>query len=121
VFTLENPGKGRPKGSVSKTTLILRDILDTNGINLVEQILFRIPKLEPEVQVKTLIALLPYVYPKLVSHTLETKTPEQLALESLSGDALEQEVFKVLEAKHGKIIEINPANRAQKETPKETP
>jgi hypothetical protein len=68
------PGSGRKKGTPHKKSLLVREILENHGINLVEQILVRLPQLDKNDQVKALTQLLPYVYPKLVS--AEISTPE---------------------------------------------
>jgi hypothetical protein len=63
---------GRKKGTPHKKSLLVREILENHGINLFEQILVRLPKLEPRHQMQALTAMLPYVYPKLNSHELST-------------------------------------------------
>lgn len=61
-------GAGRKKGTPDKKSLLVRELLENNGINLIDEILVRLPKLRhQEDQVKALIAMLPYVYPKLTS------------------------------------------------------
>lgn len=61
------PNAGRKKGSVNKKSLLVKDVLESHGINLVEQIVIRLKEISREDQVKALTALLPYVYPKLAS------------------------------------------------------
>lgn len=56
---------GRKPGSVNKSSLLVREVLDNHGINLAEQIVVRLQKLTSLEQVRALTALLPYVYPKL--------------------------------------------------------
>lgn len=58
---------GRKKGTPSKKSLLVREILENNGINLIEKIIEILPALEPEEKVRALIQLLPYVHPKLTS------------------------------------------------------
>lgn len=84
-------GSGRKKGSINKSQFLVREVLDNHGIDLVEQILFRLKTLTKLEQVKALIALLPYAYPKLntVEHSLwmppgaGVANPEREALPSV--------------------------------------
>lgn len=62
-------GSGRKKGTPDKKSILVREILESHGINLVEQIIVRLPKLKTEEQVKALIQLIPYCYPKLTAIT----------------------------------------------------
>lgn len=68
---------GRKRGSTNKKSRFVHDILETHGINLVEQIVVRLAKISTEDQVKALCGLLPYVYPKLTSveHSGEISNP----------------------------------------------
>lgn len=56
---------GRKPGVMNKKSVLIRDILESHGINLVEQIIVRLKDISKEDQVKALVSLLPYVYPKL--------------------------------------------------------
>jgi hypothetical protein len=73
-------GKGAPKtggrqpGSLNKRTQLVSEILEANGINLVQMILNKIPLLDESEQVRAITALLPYVYPKLTAS--EVTAPE---------------------------------------------
>lgn len=58
---------GRKKGTPDKKSLLVREVLENHSINLAEQIVVRLPKLTSLEQVRALIQLLPYVYPKLTS------------------------------------------------------
>lgn len=63
---------GRKKGTPDKKSLLVKEILENNGINLVEKILNELPELSSNDRVKALVQMLPYVYPKLVSAELTT-------------------------------------------------
>lgn len=65
---------GKKKGSVNKSSLLVREVLDNHGINIVEQILVRLPQINKDKQVQALCALLPYVYPKLTSTDVNLTT-----------------------------------------------
>lgn len=75
---------GRKRGGVNRSSLAAREWFEERGIDLIEQILGRIPKLQPYEQVIAFTKLLPYVYPKLNSVTIEAKTAEQMEVERLS-------------------------------------
>lgn len=62
-----HPNAGRKKGTPHKKSALVREILENNGINLVEEILVRLPGLSKDEQVKALTQMLPYVYPKLTA------------------------------------------------------
>lgn len=68
-----HPKAGRPKGSRNKRTVFAKDVLEAAGVDLIHQILARIPKLSPENQVKYLNELMPYVYPKLQATEISIK------------------------------------------------
>lgn len=102
---LAKKGPGRPKGSKNRRAQSCREYLEEKSINLIEQTLARIPNIkEPKDQVDALIKLFPYVYPKLTSITVETKTPEQLEVESLSLEELR---------KHAKTIVLSNEDYAK--------
>jgi hypothetical protein len=61
------PGSGRKKGTPHKKSILVKEILDSHGINLIEQIIVRLKDISKVDQVKALMQLLPYVYPKLTS------------------------------------------------------
>lgn len=54
-------------------------MLERHDFDLVEQILARLPEVETEKQIDTLMGLLPYVYPRLsaIHHTVETPPAEK--------------------------------------------
>lgn len=61
------PGSGRKLGTPHKKSLLVQDILESHGINLIDQILVRLKELKQDQQVDALIQLLPYCYPKLTA------------------------------------------------------
>jgi hypothetical protein len=61
------PTSGRKKGTPNQKSVLVRETLEAHGINLVEQILVRLPQVSRETQIKALVQMLPYVYPKLIS------------------------------------------------------
>jgi hypothetical protein len=62
---------GRQKGTPNKRTALMADLLESQGICLVDIILMIVPVLEPNKQVDVLMGLLPYVYPKRREHVYE--------------------------------------------------
>ena len=64
---------GREKGTHDKRTMLVRDILEHNGINLIDEITRLIPLLDIKDQVAALTALVPYVYPKLTSTEIKSE------------------------------------------------
>lgn len=84
------------KDRVRRSSLSAREYLTDKKINLIEQVLARIPKLDLKDQVESLIKLFPYVYPKLQTITVETKTPEQIELESMSTNELYEKVKTIV-------------------------
>lgn len=60
-------GSGRKAGTPHKKSLLVKEVLENHGINLAEQIVVRLPKLSTLEQVRALVQLLPYVYPKLTA------------------------------------------------------
>jgi hypothetical protein len=90
---------GRRPGSVNKKSLLVKDILESHGINLIEQILVRLPELPREVQVDTLLKLAPYCYPKLaqieVSGNIDVKDRLLAEVSNEDLDAILTEAKKV--------------------------
>jgi hypothetical protein len=89
------PNAGKKKGSKSKKSLLVKEILDSHGINLIEKINQKIPLLAADEQVKTYIALLPYVYPKLtaIDHSGTITTNQSGSIQvRLSEDELKAEL-----------------------------
>lgn len=74
-----HPAAGRKPGSVNKDQLAVREILhelavDNGGeFNVVKEIVARFKQVSPEYQIKALISLMPYVYPKLsqIEHRID--------------------------------------------------
>lgn len=58
-------GSGRKPGTPHKKSMLVREVLENHGINLVEQILVRLPQISRDNQVKALLAMLPYAHPRL--------------------------------------------------------
>jgi hypothetical protein len=58
---------GRKPGVKNKASFLVKEVLESHGINLAEQIVVRLPKLSALEQVRALVQLLPYVYPKLTA------------------------------------------------------
>jgi len=58
---------GRPPGSKNLKSILAREALEKLDVDLIKAILSRIGKLPIELQVKYLVDLMPYVYPKLTS------------------------------------------------------
>lgn len=57
-------GSGRKRGTSNKSTRTLLDALDSHGVDIVAQIIERVPQLSVEKQVEVFLDLMPYVYPK---------------------------------------------------------
>jgi hypothetical protein len=56
---------GRKRGTPNQTTLLFRDALASNGLDLAAEIVRLLPMALPEKQIDVLVQLLPYAYPKL--------------------------------------------------------
>ena len=93
------PNAGRKPGSINKKSLLVKDILETHGVNLIEQILVRLPQLSREVQVETLLKLAPYCYPKLaqieVSGNIDVKERMLAEVSNEDLDAILTEAKKI--------------------------
>lgn len=75
------PNAGRKKGSLNKSTLLLRDILAARQIDIVEELLDLIPDLEPFQQVQTYLKLMEFAYPRLAAiqvQQVDANTPAAL-------------------------------------------
>lgn len=72
--------QGRPKGAITKKSYFIRETLELHGIDLVEQILVRLNALAKKDQVAALLALMPYVYPRLNSVEVHNMQPPQALL-----------------------------------------
>ncbi len=82
------PNSGRKAGTPHKKSLLVKEVLENHGINLAEQIVVRLPKLSPLEQVRALVQLLPYVYPKLASilHTGSISINENILEEATDAE-----------------------------------
>lgn len=67
-FQVGNPGK--PKGAVSKR-LDVREMLESKGINVFDEILALLPKLNPSMRVRTLLEIAKFGYPTLKSSEIQ--------------------------------------------------
>lgn len=64
-------GSGRQKGTPNKKSLLVHEILENKGINLIEKITELFQVVSEQEQLKALVQMLPYVYPKLTSTELK--------------------------------------------------
>lgn len=69
------PGSGRKAGTPHKKSLLVKEILENHGINLIEQIIVRLSALSKKDQVDALLKLVPYCHPRLnvIEGTFESK------------------------------------------------
>lgn len=77
----ENPkGKGRPKGSINRVNLALKEELDNAGFNIVEKLveLYRTGDFDDKDRSRILFRLMEYTHPKLKEREV-----------SLTGEAVE--------------------------------
>ena len=58
---------GRKKATPNKRSLLVREILEANSIDLVPQLIARINQLPHNSQIPFLMQLLPYCYPRLTA------------------------------------------------------
>lgn len=89
---------GRRPGTVNVRTMLLKRFLEAENVNVVQQLVALIPDLSPEMQAKVWLGLMPYLFPRLSSITVE-KTPEQEELEKLTTDELINRARPIIEAK----------------------
>lgn len=73
--TSGNPA-GRPKGSANKITGEMRERIQRIVDALEEDVINDLKRLEPRERVKTYVALLEYVTPKLTRASMEHECPE---------------------------------------------
>lgn len=90
-------GAGRKKGTPHKKSLLVKEVLDNHGINLAEQIVVRLPKLSSLEQVRALVALLPYVYPKLTNVMVDADIKVNSWLDK-PREELRQKAIEILKA-----------------------
>lgn len=55
---------GRKKGTLNKSSLGFKEVLETNGLDLLEEIIEITASLKPREKVDVYASLLPYTYPK---------------------------------------------------------
>lgn len=68
---------GRKPGSPNRKQQLVREILDARNFSLIDEILDRLHEVDEVTQLKTLIALAPYVYPRLNTMTIEGALPTE--------------------------------------------
>ncbi len=108
------PGPGRPKGSVAKRTQLLRELLDSHGINPVEQLMACIAQVkDPKDRGELWAKVIPFYYPKLNAITIEAKSPEAIEVETMSLQDLENKARQILEKSNVTTLEIKPGNSPQ--------
>lgn len=79
-----HPNAGRPKGSLSKKTLLkTTEVLVNANKNPVEEILKLLPFVDEETQIKTWLSLLPYIEAK-ITEIEKPANPAQDAAEKLA-------------------------------------
>jgi hypothetical protein len=94
---------GRQKGSLNKSTLMLRESLDLLKLNVPEKLAELIPQLPIEKQADVLLKIMPYLYPQLkhsefvadsiLNNTQDVESAPQSSLANLSSE----EKIKILE------------------------
>lgn len=89
---------GRKPGSVNIRTLLLKRFLEAENVNVVKELIALIPELSTDMQAKVWLGLMPYLFPRLSSITVE-KTPEQEELEKLTTEELINRARPIIEAK----------------------
>jgi len=94
---------GRQKGSLNKSTILLKESLDSLKLNVPEKLAELIPQLPIEKQADVLLKIMPYLYPQLkhsefvadsiLENTQDTESAPQSSLANLSSE----EKIKILE------------------------
>jgi hypothetical protein len=89
----ENPkGKGRPKGSINRVNLALKDELDNAGFNIIEKLveLYKTGDFDDKDRSRILFRLMEYTHPKLkerevslAGDIVESPTPVNISLTDL--------------------------------------
>jgi len=77
-------GSGRRAGTPNRTTRVLKDILDSKGVDPAEALCDLLPKLSAKEQSHVLLELLSYVYPRRKAVDAESVDLEQPLLSSFS-------------------------------------
>jgi hypothetical protein len=62
-----SPTAGRKPGTRNKKSLLVLEVLENNGIDIVQRIIEELPALKPVERVDALTKLLPYCFPKLTA------------------------------------------------------
>jgi len=85
-------GSGRKPGSKNKKSFLVLEVLENNGIDIVQKIIDSLPSLQPQDQVKALIALLPYCFPKLTAIEVSggMNLQDERPLKEISNEDLDQ-------------------------------
>jgi hypothetical protein len=86
--TPKPPTSGRRPGVVNKKSLLVRDVLEENGINLVKLILGTVREMSPTDRADVLLRLMPYVYPTLSATQININTEENRQLREVSDATL---------------------------------
>jgi hypothetical protein len=81
--------RGRPKGSLNKKSLLLKDSFEAKGFDLLTEILKRLPALDPKDQVSALLQLMPYAHPKLSSVQIVAPPDDERPLKDIEDSVLE--------------------------------
>lgn len=85
---------GRTKGTPNSRTLQFVEMLESTGLNLVEEIVALLPKLEPDRRVYALLAMLPYYYPKRANVTVKEFSEDDAS--ALSNEELISKAKEIL-------------------------
>lgn len=88
---------GRRSGSKNRRSGLLKDILESNGFDLVSEIIETLGYIDdPNDRATQLMKLLPFVHPRLSAIEVTQKTPEQEEIEALTPFELERKVKQML-------------------------
>lgn len=89
--------RGRPKGSLNRSTLGLIAVLDDLGFDAIEQFIGCVSQIEdPNDRATQIAKLFPYQYPRLANIQVEQKTDAQREIENLTPQQLEAKVRGML-------------------------
>lgn len=84
--------KGRPKGTLNKTTLLFQERLKASGVQIEKEIAQAIHSQNAEM-LKALTGLLPYVTPRLKEIETDTKPPIDITPED--DDLSDEELLEI--------------------------
>jgi len=97
------PGQPRPKnaglkkGGITRDKLSMREFLNEHNINVIEQFLARVAKVQdPDRQAQLFALMFPYVYPKLSSVEVKQRTEIQMKLDAMSPQEILTEAKRLL-------------------------